>query len=1043
MHTETEQGNSSSRINGLDRILKASLHNRALVLLGAVGLLVWGLFSIRAMSVDVLPDLTAPTVAVLTEAHGLNPTEVERLVTLPLESALNGANGVRRLRSSTTGGFSIVWVEFDWNTDVYRARQIVAEKLQLAAAQLPKQAGRPVLAPITSIMGEIMFIAIQSKRHSPLQIRTAANQNIRRRLLSIPGVSQVLPIGGELKQYQILLRPKMLKTYKVTPDDVIKALKAGNGNHVGGKLITRHREYAIEGLGRIKTLKELKSIPIRESKSQPILLKDIAAVRVGATFRRGVASYNGRPAVVLGIQKQPTANTLALTQKLDATLDSLQKTLPKGMIIQRKGFRQANFIRVAVQNVQSAMLEGALLVVVVLMLFLLNFRATLISALAIPFSVLTSLLVLKMLGTTINTMTLGGITVAIGALVDDAVIDVENIFRHLRLNAELPEPERRSALSVVFEASREIRNSILFATLILMLVFLPLFFLTGMEGKLLRPLGTAYLIAIFASLIVALTITPVLAYYLLARNPTAIQERESPIVRWLKGLYNPLLQWSLRHAWLVLSFVTLLTLSACIVVPFLGRSFLPPFNEGSLTLRVVTLPGTSLKKSAQLGQMVEKTLQRFPEVASTTRRTGRGELDEHAQGIFAAEIDVILKMKERSMAELLKALRAQLNALPGLTINIGQPISHRIDHMLSGTRAAIAIKLFGPKLQHLIQYGERIRSVVAKISGTADVAVEPLVQIPKYQLVPKASMISRFGLSASQLMEKVEQALWGEVATHIFEGRRLVPVRVRYDMPQVSKTKEIARLPLMLSKDVMAPLQQFAHIRYSWGPNRIYRESGQRRIIISVNSSQTDLIGLVNKIKKEVGAIQLPQGYYIHYGGQFKREASARKTLFWLGLVVLLGTFFLLRMVFQSTTAAWLVLINLPLALIGGVFSIAIMGEVISIASIVGFIALFGVATRNGIIMVSHYQQLQKEGIDLKETVIQGSLERLNPILMTALTTGLGMIPLLLAGGKPGNELQSPMALVILGGMFSATVLNLLVLPVLYHTFFTRNSKTP
>lgn len=1028
---DTNLSKDSQSLGWLDLCLKWSLHNRVLVLLLAGALLVWGWITVSQMSVDVLPDLTAPTVAVMTEAHGLTPTEVERLVTLPLESALNGATGVRRLRSSTTGGFSIVWVEFDWGVDVYRARQIVTERLQLA--RLALGAERPMLAPITSIMGEIMFVSLQSNKHNMIQLRSIAEQQLRRRLLALPGVAQVIPLGGKHKQYDILLRPKMLQRYKLTPEQILSTLKNANANHSGGWLINKHQEYAITGFGRLKNLKDLAQLPITSHKGVPLLLKQIAVVRIGTTFRRGIGSYNAKPAIVLGIQKQPSANTLSLTRQIDRILDSVQSTIPKGMQIQRRGFRQADFIKVAIGNVQRALLEGAILVVIVLMLFLLHFRATLISAMTIPLSVLASLLILNLLGITINTMTLGGITVAIGALVDDAVIDVENIFRRLRLNNQIPKAERRNPLQIVYEASREIRSSILFATLILMLVFLPLFFLSGIEGRLLRPLGFAYLSAIFASLLVALTITPVMAYYLLARKSEALEKKESPIVRWLKRMYEPALTWSLQHTRLILAATALLTFGALALLPFLGRSFLPPFNEGSLTISAITLPGTSLQKSSELGQLVEKTMHSLPEVVSTTRRTGRAELDEHAQGVYASEIDVVLKMKQRSVSDVLKLIRRKLNVLPGLVINIGQPISHRIDHMLSGSRSSIAVKLFGPKLQQLIRLGAKIKAVVAATPGTVDVAIEPIIQVPHYKLLPHTHELARFGLSASQFMEKAELALWGNVATQILEGRRLVPVRVRYHIPPISHPTQLKRLPIMLSPNITAPLQRLAAVRYGWGPNRINREAGQRRIIISANSAKTDIIGLVAAIQKNVKQVKLPPRYYIEYGGQFKREASARSTLMWMGLLVLFGTFLLLKIAFQSTQAAFLILVNLPLALIGGVIAITAAGQVISIASIVGFIALFGVAVRNGIIMISHYQQLDKEGQNLTNTVIKGSLERLNPILMTALTTGLGMIPLLIASGRPGNELQSPMALVILGGIFSATILNLLVLPVLYH----------
>jgi CzcA family heavy metal efflux pump len=1030
----TTEHSSTDSMSWLDKVLDWSLQRRGLVLLASLALLVWGGLSIYRMPVDVLPDLTAPTVVVMTEAHGLSSTEVERLVTIRLESVLNGATNVRRLRSSSSTGFSVVWVEFNWKTDIYRARQIVTERL--ANVRLPKKVDKPLLAPISSIMGEVMFLALQSDKHSAFTLRAVAERQIRRRLLTVPGVSQVLAMGGKSKQYQILLRPYQLKRYKLTPEQVLKALKDSNDNHSGGWVLTGNKEYAIEGIGRLKGLKDLQQLPIFSKKGVTVRLRDLAAVRIAPIFRRGDGSFNGKPAVILGVQKQPSVNTLKLTKALDKALNSIQASLPTGMKIQRDSFRQSRFISTAINNVQNAMLEGAVLVVIVLMLFLFSWRATLISGLAIPFSVLISLLVLKLLGMSINTMSLGGITVAIGALVDDAVIDVENIFRRLRLNSELPTSEQRPALTVVYEASREIRSSILFATLILMLVFLPLFFLGGMEGRLLQPLGIAYLVAVFASLLVALTMTPVLSYYLLAKRASEHSMEEVRVIRRFKAGYRWLLIRILKRPAFVLSVTGLLLVVSFGLFFVLGRSFLPPFQEGSLTLSVVTMPGTSLKKSSQLGMLVEKTLRQTPEVLSTTRRTGRAEQDEHAMGVYASEIDVLLKMGKRTMPELLVALRKKVSLIPGVTVNFGQPISHRIDHMLSGTRSAIAVKLFGPDFPVLLRKGQEIKQILSKIPGTADVAVEPLVQIPRYRLYPKADFVSRYGLSASALMEQVELSLWGEVATYIFEKQRLIPVKVKLDVPTITNRQQLAKMPIVLNRTVTGPLQQFATIRYSWGPNRIQRESGQRRLIISTNSSQSDLIGLVARIRAGLKKLKLPAGYYLRIDGQFRREEEARKRILLMSIVVFLGIFVLLRLAFDSNKAAVLVLLNLPLALIGGVVSIYLAGQVISIASLVGFIALFGVATRNGIILVSHYQHLLEEGVSFAETVVRGSVERLNPVLMTALTTGLGMLPLLLASGKPGNELQSPIALVMVGGIASATLLNLLVLPVLYNRFF-------
>ncbi|TNE43439.1 MAG: efflux RND transporter permease subunit [Deltaproteobacteria bacterium] len=1025
----------TTRSGWLDQALAWSLRRRIVVLLLAAGLLVWGFYRLAAMPVDVLPDLTTPTVTLLVDAPGLTAEETEKLVAVPLETSLNGAGGVQRIRSSVVPGFAVLWVSFKWNTNLYLARQIVNERIQHAVAQFPKQAKAPVLAPISSIMGEVMFLAFHSKKHSLRQVRTTVDRLIRRRLLGVSGVAQVTPIGGEVKQYQVLLSPHKLRHHKLTPKAVCEAIEKANGNRWGGLLVMGGREFSIEALGRISNKKALKDVVVAVRKGVPVTLEQVAVVQVGQAFRRGVASFNGQEAVVLGIQKQPRVNTLTLTQRLDQTLDTLAKTLPKGYVIERKGFRQARFIEVSIHNVQRALLEGAILVVLVLMLFLVNVRATVISVMAIPLSLITAFLLLEMLGATVNTMTLGGLTVAIGALVDDAVIDVENIFRRLQINNALVPELRQSPIRVVFEASKEIRTSILFATLILMLVFLPIFFLSGIEGRLLRPLGLAYLISIFASLLVALTVTPVLSYYLLSKNPKAVSHGESFLVRWLQRLYRPVLEWSLRHPKTLIFFSVGLFVAAMALFPFLGRSFLPPFNEGSLTVAVTTLPGTSLQKSAEFGERVEKVMMTFPEVVATTRRTGRGELDEHVQGVYAGELDVVLKMKKRSMREFLHSFREKLAAIPGVVINIGQPISHRIDHMLSGSRSAVAIKLYGPDLLKLRELGEQIKAQVATVSGLVDVGLESMIQVPQYQVLPRPFEAKRYGLSPGVLMSRVEHALHGAAATHILEGQNHVGVWVRYNHGGIKNRKQLEDLPIFTPTGAVVPLRQVARIRYGWGPNRINREAGQRRIIISANTSKADLVGLVQQAQRKIQTLSLPQGYYVEYGGQFEREATARQTMLVLSLVVLVAILWLLQLAFGSFRLALLILVNLPLALIGGVFLLFVTGQVVSVAALVGWITLFGIATRNGIILISHYQHLWAEKMPLWDTVVQGSLERLNPVLMTALTTGLAMLPLMWASGKPGNELQSPMAFVIFGGLFSATLLNLLLLPVLYFRY--------
>jgi len=1005
------------------------------VLVAATGLLAWGTRDVWRMPVDVFPDLTAPTVTVLTEAHGLSALEVERLVTVPLESALSAASGKRRVRSSSAEGLSVVWVEFSHGVDIYRARQIVAEKLQLAAGRLPRQVDEPVLAPITSIMGEIMFIALTSKKNDSVRLRELADRQIRRRLLQVPGVAQVAPIGGHQREYQVRLEPSRLQAQGLTPDQVIAALRRASRHRWGGLLVRGGVEYSIEGMGRLGGRSDLAAVVVTVRKGVPVRVGDLGTVRVGPAFRRGVGSFNGKPAVVIGILKQPSANTLELTREIDRVLNDLQRTLPKDLIIERKGFRQAAFIQAAVSNVQRALLEGAVLVLIVLALFLLSARATFISVLSIPLSVLTTLLVLRIFGETINTMTLGGIAMAVGALVDDAVIDVENIFRRLRENSLLPDDAQRPQLTVVFGASREIRSSIVFATLILMLVFVPLFFLSGVEGRLLRPLGAAYVLSILSSLVVALTVTPALASLLMGRRGPG-RSRESFIARGLKRAYQPVLAWCLRHPWPVILPVIALTVVVVGLGMRTGRAFLPEFNEGSLTLSVVTVPGTSLEMSDEMGRQVERVLHDHPEVVSTTRRTGRAELDEHTLGVYSAEIDVVLQMRSRSMPALLASLRKALGKVPGIVVNIGQPISHRINHMLSGTRSAIAVKLFGPDLDELRLYGERIREATSKVEGAVDVSLEPMVRIPQVRVLPRKEIIARFGMAPGDVVRAAGVALAGEVATELIDGSYRVPVRVSYATRKMDTVESLKALPIMTPGGAVVPLGTLARVRHATGPVSINREGGQRRIVVSANVTGGDLVGVLKRIQAAVGKIKLPRGYRVAYGGQFKREAAARQTLLGVGLLVVIGIFLLLYLAFGSARATVLILANLPFALVGGLLGILATDRIVSIASIVGFIALFGIATRNGILLISHYQHLQtEEGETLTGAVLRGSLERLNPVLMTALTTGLAIIPLIVFGDQPGNELERPMALVIAGGLVSSTVLNMLVLPVLAKRF--------
>ncbi|MDX2122537.1 MAG: efflux RND transporter permease subunit [Gemmatimonadota bacterium] len=1021
----------------LNQLIAWSLKNRVLVLAAAVLALATGGWTASRMPVDVFPDLTAPTVTVLTEAHGMAPEEVEALVTFPIETAVNGATGVRRVRSSTAQGISVVWVEFEWGTDIFRDRQIVSEKLQTVAGSLPTGVSPPVLSPVSSVMGEIMMIGLTGSQ-SPQELRTVADWTIRRRLLAVPGVSQVIPIGGEVKQYQVLADPARMHAAGVTLRQVLDAARGSNANASGGVYMDRGQEYVIRGIGRIRGPEDIARTVVAVQRGIPILMGQVAEVTVGSAPKYGDGSVNARPGVVLAVQKQPGANTLELTARIELELRDIQAALPEGMTVHSELFRQSSFIAVAVENVLAALRDGALFVVVVLFLFLWNIRATAISIVAIPLSLVVAIFAMRLLGITINTMTLGGMAIAIGALVDDAIIDVENVFRRLKENHHRPAAERQSAAIVVYEASREIRASIVNATLIIIVAFLPLFFLGGVEGRLLRPLGFAYVVSILASLVVAVTVTPVLCYYLLPNAKAVLQERESALVTWLKGRYAPTLNVVLARPRLVLGAAAVALAGTLALVPLLGSAFLPEFNEGALTVSVVTVPGTSLAESNALGQRVEDILLASPMVANTDRRQGRAELDEHAQGVNAAEIDVTLKPGIEKEEELAR-LRQEFSAIPGTNVTIGQPIGHRIDHMLSGTRANIAVKIFGPDLYELRQVGARVRDAMEGVPGVVDLQLDQQIDVPQLRIVGNRLALAKYGMTVGDLAEAIDVAFNGEVASSVLEAGKSYDLVVRFPAELRSSAAAIANVMLDTPIGVRAPLSQLADITVDRGPNTVSRENVQRKIVVQANVSGRDLGSTVAEIERQVAErVTLPPGYHVAYGGQFESQAEATRTIATLSLIAFTVIYLILFTEFHSARAATLIMVNLPLALIGGVLAVLVTTRIISIASLVGFVTLFGIATRNGILLVAHYQRLLSEGVAFREAIVRGSQERLSPILMTALTAGLALIPLALGGGKPGNELQTPMAVVILGGLLSATALNMVVLPALYWLYGSR-----
>ncbi|MGV8139173.1 MAG: efflux RND transporter permease subunit [Mangrovibacterium sp.] len=1018
----------------LNKIIKFSLNNRIVVLIASLLLMLAGTYTATNMEVDVFPDLNAPTVVVMTEAKGMAPEEVERLVTFPVETALNGATDVRRVRSSSTTGFSIVWIEFDWGTDIYRARQIVSEKLAVVKDALPSNVGNPTLGPQSSILGELMIIGLTADSTSLQDLRTLADWTIRPRLLSTGGVAQVTVLGGEIKEYQILLNPEKLKYYGIGLDEVIDVVTEMNRNAAGGVLYEYGNEYIIRGVLSTNKVSALGKAVIKTVNDIPILIENVAEVKTGNKAPKlGIASNDGKAAVLMTITKQPATSTLKLTDKLDESLAELRQSLPADVKISTDIFRQVRFINNSINNVQKSLYEGGIFVVIILFIFLMNVRTTVISLVTIPLSLVFAILSLKFMGLTINTMSLGGMAISIGSLVDDAIVDVENVFKRLRENRQKPKEEQRSVLTVVFDASKEVRMPIINATLIIIASFTPLFFLSGMEGRMLAPLGIAFIMALIASTVVALTLTPVLCSYLLGKPKKGDKPEHEPyIVRKLKVIYERALKWTLIHKKWVLGVTGVVLVAAIIVFFTLGRSFLPPFNEGSFTINVSTIPGISLEESDKMGRIAEDILLSIPEIQTVGRKTGRAELDEHALGVNVSEIEAPFALDKRSKDEILAEIREKLKILPGVNIEIGQPISHRIDAMLSGTRANIAIKLFGTDLNKMFSLGNQIKASIQDIEGIADLNVEQQVERPQLKIEPKREVMAKYGITLPEFAEIVNVMLAGEVVSQVYEGNRSFDLTLKVNNDSRETADRIRNL-IVDANGRKVPLGNIAEITSSTGPNTINRENVVRKIVISANVAGRDLRGVVNDIQKTVNEkISLPEGYHIQYGGQFESEQAASRTLLIASIFSILVIFLLLFAQFRSVNQSVVVLLDLPLALIGGVFTIFFTSGVISIPAIIGFISLFGIATRNGMLLISRYNDLVNEGYTKMESVLHGSLDRLNPILMTALCAALALIPLAVGGDLPGNEIQSPMAKVILGGLLTSTLLNGFIIPIMY-----------
>ena len=1023
----------------IDHLIRWSLHNRASVVLAATVFCGFGTYTAARLPVDVFPDLTAPTVTILCDGHGMAPTDMETQVTFPIEAALNGAAGVRRVRSSTSAGVAVVWVEFDWNADQAIARQIVNERLARVTADLPERVDT-MLAPSSSIMGEILFLGLASDDQSPRDLRSYADVTLRRRLQSLPGVSQVTVIGGDLKQYQVVLNPEKLLGYDVAVEDVTRALKADNENLSAGFLNKSGSEYILSGRGRFFSLEDIGAVVVHKSNGVPVLIRHLGEVIAGTTPKRGEGSVRGQKAVVISVQKQPRANTLAVTNEIDRVLDQIEPTLlATGIYIERDIFRQSTFIELAVRNVLHALRDGGILVVVIMFLFLANVRATVITLTAIPLSLVAAVLTLEALGATVNTMTLGGMAIAIGALVDDAVIDVENVIRRLRDNFRRPQSERKANLQVVFEASKEIRKSIAFATVIVMLVFVPVFFLPGVEGRLLRPLGMAYVTSLFASLVVALTVTPALCLLFLPTCGLIQKAQEPELARLIKERYAQALNWILDHPKLVTAPSVVLFVASVVALFLLGRTFLPDFNEGSLTINATTVPGIALSESDKLGRMVETTLLSHPEVTSTARRTGRAELDEHALGVNASEIEVSVTLKDRSKDEMIAALRRDLSLIPGMQIAIGQPISHRIDHMLSGTRANLAVKLFGADLYRLRQLAKHVRAEMEVEEGIVDLFVEQQSDVPILSVRYDREALARYGLSVETVSSTLKAAVHGLEVSLVIEGEAVFELAVRVGGNPEWTIDNIGALRIRTDSGAAVPLRALATILKDKGPNTISRENVERKIVVQANVAGRDITSVVNSLRSRIDKIVAEEpGYRVEYGGQFESAEQAKRLLLILGFLVVLGIGFLLQLACGSTRDALFIMSSLPLALIGAVGGVYMSGGVLSVASMIGFITVFGIATRNGIMLISHIRYLQHQTAEcaqFRSAVLRGSVERLLPILMTALGTALALVPLVIAGDKPGNEIQTPMATVILCGLLSATALNMIVVPALFLRF--------
>ena len=1018
----------------LNKIIYYSLHNRLVILVCALLLMIWGTYTAFNTDVDVFPDLNAPTVVIMTEANGMAPEEVERLVTFPVETAVNGAMDVRRVRSSSTTGFSVVWVEFDWGTDIYRARQIVSEKLAVLGESLPENVGKPTLGPQSSILGEMMILGLTADSTSLLDLRTIADWTIRPRLLSTGGVAQVAVIGGDIKEYQILLDPARMKHYGVGLNEVLDVCRNMNRNANGGVLYEFDNEYIIRGVLSTSKAEEIAQGVVKTVNEYPVTLGDIATVKIGGKSPKlGTASERTKPAVLITVTKQPDTSTEKLTEKLDEIVVDLRKNLPADVHVSTDIFRQSHFIDNSINNVKKSLFEGSFFVVIVLFLFLMNIRTTVISLVALPLSLLVSIIVLHYMGLTINTMSLGGMAIAIGSLVDDAIVDVENVYKRIRENRLLPPDQQRSTLEVVYDASREVRMPILNSTLIIVVSFVPLFFLSGMEGRMLVPLGIAFIVALFASTVVALTLTPVLCSYLLNRKATGMKElREAWIARKLKVVYKRALELALAYQKWVLGTTIALFVVALVIFFHLGRSFLPPFNEGSFTINVSSLPGISLDESDQIGRRAEALLLQVPEIKTVARKTGRAELDEHALGVNVSEIEAPFELQDRSRDEVMNDVRKKLSTISGANIEIGQPISHRIDAMLSGAEANIAIKLFGTDLNLMFTVGNQIKAAIQTIPGLVDLKVEQQIERPQLTITPKRELLAKYGIPLPEFEEYINVMLGGEAVSQVYDDGKSFDLTVKTSDASRATIDDISNL-MIDAAGQKVPLSYVADIRSVTGPNTINRENVQRKIVISANVSERDLRSVVNEIQDRVEAnIRLPEGYHIEYGGQFESEAAASRTLLLTSLMSLLVIFMLLYNEFKDVKESGVILLNLPLALIGGVIILWLTSGEISIPAIIGFISLFGIATRNGMLLISHYTHLRGEGMGLRESVIQGSLDRLNPILMTALSSALALIPLALNGDLPGNEIQSPMATVILGGLLTSTFLNGFIIPIVY-----------